>query len=39
VDPKKIKSGPKGEIIVAKGLDEQWSGKYGGFFLYGGLHG
>ena len=39
IDPKKIKSGPKGQIIVQKGLDEQWSGEFGGFYLYGGLHG
>ena len=39
VDPSKIKSGPKGQIIVQKGLDEQWSGEFGGFYLYGGLHG
>ena len=39
LNPKKIKSGPKGEVIVQKGLDEQWTGEYAGYYLYGGLHG
>lgn len=39
LNPKKIKSGPKGEIIVQKGIEEQWVGEFGGFYLYGGLHG
>ena len=39
LNPKTMKGGPKGEILVQKGLDEQWNGQYGGYFLYGGLHG
>lgn len=39
LNPKKIKGGPKGEVLVQKGIEEQWTGEYGGYYLYGGLHG
>lgn len=39
LNPTTIKSGPKGEILVQKGFDEQWQGDFGGFYVYGGLYG
>lgn len=39
VNPKKIKIGPKGEVLVRKLEEETWDGEFGGFYQYGGLYG
>ncbi len=34
LNPKKIKMGPKGEILVKKKFNEQWNADFGGYAVY-----
>ena len=39
LNPRKIKIGEKGEVLVKKLDEEQWLGEFGAYYRYGGLYG